>query len=68
MPTKTELIHHRLQAMLREHSFSDLEYLGERKSYKSGELQHFYRIGEHEVPVDAIEDLESEDTDESGTI
>jgi|TARA_A100001391_G_C4886436_1_gene229622 hypothetical protein len=68
MPTKTELIHHRLQAMLREHSFSDLEYLGERKSYKSGELQHFYRIGDHEVPVDAIEDLESEDTDESDTI
>tara|TARA_B100000242_G_C42870166_1_gene403828 strand:+ start:130 stop:336 length:207 start_codon:yes stop_codon:yes gene_type:complete len=68
MPTKTELIHHRLQAMLREHSFSDLEYLGERKSYKSGKLQHFYRIGEHEVPVDAIEDLESEDTDESDTI
>ena len=68
MPTKTELIHHRLQAMLREHSFSDLEYLGERESYKSGELQHFYRIGDHEVPVDAIEDLESEDTDESDTI
>ena len=68
MPTKTELIHHRLQAMLREHSFSDLEYLGERESYKSGKLQHFYRIGEHEVPVDAIEDLESEDTDESDTI
>ena len=59
MPTKTELIHHRLQAMLREHSFSDLEYLGERKSYKSGELQHWYRIGENEVPVDAIEHLES---------
>ena len=59
MPTKTELIHHRLQAMLREHSFSDLEYLGERESYKSGELQHWYRIGENEVPVDAIEHLES---------
>ena len=69
MPTKTELIHHRLQAMLREHSFSDLEYLGERKSYKSGELQHFYRIGDHEVPVDAITELESEETDdESDTL
>ena len=69
MPTKTELIHHRLQAMLREHSFSDLEYLGERKSYKSGELQHFYRIGEHEVPVDAITELESVETDdESDTL
>ena len=58
MTTKTELIHYRLQAMLREHSFSDLEYLGERESYKSGKKQHFYRIGEHEVPVDAIEELE----------
>ena len=54
MPTKTELIHHRLQAMLREHSFSDLKYLGERESYKSGKLQHWYRIGDNEVPVDAI--------------
>ena len=67
MPTKTELIHHRLQAMLREHSFSDLEYLGERESYKSGELQHWYRIGDNEVPVDAIEQLDSVD-DESDTI
>ena len=67
MPTKTELIHHRLQAMLREHSFSDLEYLGERKSYKSGELQHWYRIGDNEVPVDAIEQLDSVD-DESDTL
>ena len=66
--SKSELIHHRLQAMLREHSFSDLEYLGERESYKSGELQHWYRIGENEVPVDAITELESEDTDESDTI
>ena len=67
MPTKTELIHHRLQAMLREHSFSDLEYLGERESYKSGELQHWYRIGDNEVPVDAIEQLDSVD-DESDTL
>ena len=65
--SKSELIHHRLQAMLREHSFSDLEYLGERKSYKSGELQHWYRIGENEVPVDAIEQLDSVD-DESDTL
>ena len=28
--SKSELIHHRLQAMLREHSFSDLKYLGVR--------------------------------------
>tara|TARA_B100000900_G_C20545480_1_gene702345 strand:- start:956 stop:1162 length:207 start_codon:yes stop_codon:yes gene_type:complete len=68
MPTKTELIHHRLQAMLREHSFNDLEYLGERKSYKSGKIEHWYKIGEHEVPVDAISELDSEDVDESDTI
>ena len=69
MTTKTELIHYRLQAMLREHSFSDLEYLGERESYKSGELQHWYMIGDNEVPVDAITELESEETDdESDTI
>ena len=30
MPSKSELIHYRLQAMLREHSFSDLKYLGVR--------------------------------------
>ena len=51
-------MHHRLQAWLRENSCKDIEYLGERESYKSGEKQHFYRIGEHEVPVDAIEELE----------
>ena len=26
--SQTELTHHRLQAMLREHTFPDLEYLG----------------------------------------
>ena len=66
--SKSELIHHRLQAMLREHSFNDLEYLGERKSYKSGKIEHWYKIGEHEVPVDAISELDSEDVDESDTI
>ena len=51
-------MHHRLQAWLRENKCKDIEYLGERESYKSGKKQHFYRIGEHEVPVDAIEELE----------
>ena len=59
IPNKTELTHYRLQALLREHSFPDLEYIGERKSWKSGEMEHWYRIGENEVPVDAIEHLES---------
>ena len=47
--------------MLREHSFSgdQLEYLGVRKD-SVGIPQHWYKIGgEHEVPVDAIEELNS---------
>ena len=62
--SQSDLIHHRLQAMLREHRFHDLEYLGKRESYKSGETQHFYRIGKHEVPVDAIEELEMVEEEE----
>ena len=50
---KSELIHYRLQAMLRENSFSDLSYLGIRNNV------HWYDIGGNEVPVDAIEELES---------
>ena len=50
---KSELIHYRLQAMLREHSFSDLSYLGIRNNV------HWYDIGGNEVPADAIEELES---------
>jgi len=65
---KSELIHWRLQAMLREHSFSDLQYLGVRPD-SIGVDQHWYRIGEAEVPVDSITELESEeDDDESDTI
>ena len=61
---KSELIHYRLQAMLREHHFNDLAYLGERKSDKSGQLEHWYNIGGNEVPVDAIMELDSHDPDE----
>ena len=56
--TKSELIHYRLQAMLRENSFSDLSYLGIRNDV------HWYDIGGNEVPVDAIEELESVEVDE----
>ena len=59
-----DLMHHRLQAWLRENKCKDIEYLGERESYKSGKKQHFYRIGEHEVPVDAIEELEMVETED----
>ena len=66
--SKSDLIHHRLQAMLREHSFSDLKYLGVRPD-SIGMDQHWYMIGDNEVPVDAITELESEETDdESDTI
>ena len=65
--SQTDLIHHRLQAMLREHSFSDLKYLGVRPD-SIGVDQHWYMIGDNEVPVDAIQELESEDDDESDTL
>ena len=67
MKTK-DLMHYRLQAILREHTFPDLEYLG-IKPDSIGVDQHWYRIGRAEVPVDAITELESEETDdESDTI
>ena len=58
MPSKSELLHYRLQAMLREHNWSDLEYLGVRPD-SVGIDQHWYRIGEAEVPVDSIEELDN---------
>ena len=64
---KSELIHWRLQAMLREHSFSDLKYLGVRPD-SIGMNQHWYSIDGNEVPVDSITELESEEVDESDTI
>ena len=50
--------------MLREHTFNDdtLKYLGVRKD-SIGVPQHWYSIDGHEVPVDAIEELESVDDD-----
>ena len=54
--------------MLREHSFRDLQYLGVRPD-SIGVDQHWYRIGEAEVPVDSITELDSEEEDdESDTI
>ena len=34
--SSADLMHHRLQAWLRENKCKDIEYLGERESYKSG--------------------------------
>ena len=64
---KSELIHWRLQAMLREHSFSDLAYLVVRPD-SIGMPQHWYMIGDNEVACDAITELESEEVDESDTV
>lgn len=52
VPTKSDLMHLRLQAWMREYRCDDIEYLGIREG------EHFYRIAEHEVPVSSIEDLE----------
>ena len=64
MPTQIELLHYRLQAILRDYNMPDLEYLGERKSYKSDEMVHWYRIGNTEVPIDAITEFEAEETND----
>lgn len=57
MISKDELMHHRLQAWLRENSSDDLEYLGFYPD-TLGVDKHWYRIAEHKVTVDCIEDLE----------
>ena len=69
MPTKLELLHYRLQAILRDYNMHELEYIGERKSWKSDEIVPWYRIGKAEVPIDAITEFEAEeDEDESDTV
>ena len=62
MPTQKELMHYRLQALLREHTFKDLKYLGVRPD-SIGVDQHWYRIGAAEVPVDSITELDTEEED-----
>ena len=62
MPTQKELMHHRLQAMLREHTFKDLEYIGVRPD-SIGVEQHWYRIAGVEVPVDSSTELDTEEED-----
>ena len=41
---KSELIHYRLQAIIREHNMPDLKYLGVRPD-SIGINQHWYMIG-----------------------
>jgi len=62
--SELDLLHYRLQAILRDYDMPDLEYLGERKSWKSGEMVHWYRVGEAEVPIDAITEFEAEEIDD----
>ena len=55
VPTKSELIHLKIQAAMREHCFGEdqMKYLGERDG------EHWYLVAnEHEVPVSDIEDFE----------
>ena len=61
MPSQLDLLHYRLQAILRDYNMPDLEYVGERKSWKSGKIVHWYRIGEVEVPIDAITEFDTEE-------
>ena len=67
MPTKSELMHYRLQAWLRENQCDEFEYLGERPD-ALGVPQHWYRIADHEVTVDQVEELELMDDAESAPL
>ena len=62
--SELDLLHHRLQAILRDYNMPDLEYIVERKSWKTDEMVHWYRIGNAEVPIDAITEFEAEETNE----
>jgi hypothetical protein len=57
MISRDDLMHHRLQAWLRENKCDDLEYLGFYPD-TLGVDKHWYRVAEHEVTVDCIEDIE----------
>tara|TARA_X000000368_G_C22885070_1_gene647074 strand:- start:103 stop:309 length:207 start_codon:yes stop_codon:yes gene_type:complete len=62
--SELDLLHYRLQAIMRDYNMPDLEYIGERKSWKSDKMVHWYRIGNAEVPIDAITEFEAEETNE----
>ena len=60
---KSELIHWRLQAILREQNMPDLKYLGVKPD-SIGINQHWYMKGDNEVPCDSITELDSEEVEE----
>ena len=62
MISRADLMHYRLQAWLREYKCDDIEYLGEYEDVL-GIMRHWYRIAEHEVSVDCIEDLDLVDAE-----
>ena len=58
VPTKSELIHFKIQAAMREHHFEEdqMKYLGLREDGK-----HWYLVaGEYEVSADQFEEFEME--------
>jgi len=58
--SKGELIHHQLQAILREHNMppDQIKYLGKRQD------DHWYLIdGKHEVPAQDIEGVDAVEDD-----
>ena len=39
--SELDLLHYRLQAIIRDYNMPDLEYIGERKSWKSDKMVHW---------------------------
>ena len=75
VPTRPELMHMQLQAMMRDNSIpeSELVYLGDREyttNYVAhpeyhGQIMPWYLVGgEHEVPVCDIDSVDQVDDDE----
>ena len=66
--SQQELLHLKMQAILRENQFGDdqLKYMGEKEDVL-GEMQHWYLINnEHLVPLSDIMDMEQVDEDGAG--
>lgn len=65
VPTKSELIHHKIQAAMRENVFAEdqMKYLGLREDGK-----HWYLVaGEHEVSADQFEEFDMVYDEENDT-
>ena len=65
VPTKSELIHHKIQAAMRENVFAEdqMKYLGLREDGR-----HWYLVaGEHEVSADQFEEFDMVYDEENDT-